>query len=262
MISFVLVFVFISVPVVSSSAKTALGSSKRTNIEPSVPMCSMTDYTVTAMPGLKYGEQIQELLDMYFGNEKVFPKNGAKCSRKNADAVLDEFRSAYAYCQTTAVYYFGNDAYLVSQDTNENGYTASVFSWADSVICRLGIGKTTSQYDAVIMISNYLCDYLHYDYGFGSCSIWEGICSGEGTCTVYTVLFQILCQKCGIICMTYHPQKNHIRNYVLINGERFNVDVTWNDPLITLNGVSAEVEDRQDLTAEQKNGYRLKYCMF
>lgn len=256
-ISCVLVCAFIVTPVLTSFAS----GNKKTD---SNSKCSMTDYTVKAMPGLRYADEIQELLDMYFSGERVFPKNGVKTNRSEADAILEEFRNAYTYCQTTAVYYFGNDAYIVAQDTNTAGNTANVFSWADSVIGKLGIGTSTKQKDAVRKINNYLCEYLHYDFTYktGLNSVWEGIQNRTGTCAVYSVLFQILCQKCGIECYTCHPQKNHIRNYVLIGGERLYVDVTWNDPLITLNGVSAEIEDRSDLTSREMKEYRSAYLMF
>lgn len=228
-------------------------------------MCTMTDYTVKAMPSLKYAAQIQQLLDMFFKGERVFPKNGAKTTRSGVDAILEEYKVAYEYCQTTSVYYFDNDAYIVAQDTNAEGYTANVFKWADDTIKKLGIGKSTSQRDAIKKFNDYLCEFLHYDYDFkvGGTPyvIWDGIKNKKGTCTVYSVLFQILCQKCGIECWTHHPDKTHVRNYVVLDGKKLYVDVTWNDPLITLNGVKAEIEDRKDLTPDEIKAYRSKYLL-
>ena len=100
----------------------------------------------------------------------------------------------------------------------------------------LGINENTLQKDAVILLNDYLADFLTYDpayqvTGSGNGSEYKALESKVAVCTVYAGLFQILCQKCGIECyvetITNPP---HAYNYIVFPDETIlYTDVCWND---------------------------------
>ncbi len=63
-------------------------------------------------------------------------------------------------------------------------------------------------------------------------NVYDMMRGGHGVCQAYTMLYSSMMRHFGIECeYVTSEMKNHIWNKVKINGEFFNVDVTWNDPI-------------------------------
>ncbi len=105
-------------------------------------------------------------------------------------------------------------------------------SYADSDLYTMLIGF----HDAIIRKCTYT-DKAESPYSAYGCLV-----EGEAVCEGYSKAFLLLCQKAGIDCIsvfgsTTESDKattSHIWNKVRIDGEWYNVDVTWDDPVTEL----------------------------
>ena len=71
-----------------------------------------------------------------------------------------------------------------------------------------------------------------YDETKGSSDVYNMLLTGQGTCMAYTGLFDYVMKQCGIEATTAKSEQlNHIWNVVKLDGEYYNIDVTWDDPI-------------------------------
>lgn len=100
---------------------------------------------------------------------------------------------------------------------------------AERIKEELGIGEETDVLTAITLINQYICDNIVYDYSFSG----DPICfltENKGTCAVYSMNFQIICQTCGIECYyVYDVKDSHAFNYILApDGTKLYIDTCWN----------------------------------
>lgn len=86
-----------------------------------------------------------------------------------------------------------------------------------------------------LQIALYLHDYLSSHYAYDETltrySAYELLTDGTGVCQAYTLAYNALLSACGIDCSYIVSRSmNHAWNVVTIDGERYNVDVTYDDP--------------------------------
>lgn len=94
------------------------------------------------------------------------------------------------------------------------------------------INKSESDFDKVHFCHDYMVKNYSYDQTKGSTDAYNMLLTGEGTCMAYTGLFGYVMKQCGVECtVVKSEQLNHIWNAVKLNGEYYNVDVTWDDPI-------------------------------
>lgn len=96
--------------------------------------------------------------------------------------------------------------------------------------------KNTSDYAKIKYIHDYLVqntiytdagDFCHYGYG--------ALCEGGAVCDGYAGAFAYLCGKAGIQNVSVMGEAGgeyHTWNKVLCGGKWYNVDVTWDDPVM------------------------------
>lgn len=104
-------------------------------------------------------------------------------------------------------------------------------AWADNVIQSLGIDSTTKKKDAALLIHDFLCEYLTYDYTFSRYSVEEAINDRTCVCQGYAETYALLLTRCGIECyLMASSQINHAWNMIVFSdGSVRYVDVTWDD---------------------------------
>ncbi len=94
-----------------------------------------------------------------------------------------------------------------------------------------------SDYERVISFHDYLvlhCDFSEND----TCSstIYGCLCVGCAQCEGYAFTFRYLCSLAGINCMTVTGSdvngNTHAWNIVMLDGIWYNIDCTWDDPII------------------------------
>ncbi|MCH5210811.1 MAG: hypothetical protein J1F01_07595 [Oscillospiraceae bacterium] len=108
--------------------------------------------------------------------------------------------------------------------------------------------KETNDIDKALYVHDYLVDTIEYDNdtyreissGTGSGMIYVsstaygGIISRKAVCSGYSAAFQLIMQRLGIPCGRASGSKagggNHEWNYILLDGDFYYIDVTWDDP--------------------------------
>lgn len=101
------------------------------------------------------------------------------------------------------------------------------------------ISNSMSEIEKVIAIHDYLVLNTEYkisnDHDF---DVYGVLVKGRGVCQGYTTSMKLLLNKVGIDS-TYvaSPAMNHIWNIVNIDGENYQLDATWDDPVPNREGV-------------------------
>ena len=93
-----------------------------------------------------------------------------------------------------------------------------------------------SNWDKAIAINNYLVNLMSYDYTYSHCTTFDALAYGTGVCQGYANAYQRLMNAAGIPTdyvrgygWSGSEWGRHGWNRVLINGQYYYVDVTWND---------------------------------
>ncbi|MCQ2514786.1 MAG: hypothetical protein MJ089_06855 [Ruminococcus sp.] len=98
-----------------------------------------------------------------------------------------------------------------------------------------------SDFELELYINDYICDNCVYDYTVAETKNFVGdtsdaygvLVEGNAVCEGYARAVNLLCNEFGIECVNVSGMsktQNHIWNCVKINGEWYQLDVTWNDP--------------------------------
>ena len=112
-----------------------------------------------------------------------------------------------------------------------------VFNAAQTVHDNL-VTPGMSEYDQVKAFHDWLVNNTEYDFTFSDTSYDAAgpLLYGRGVCDGYSKAFDLLCYLSGIDCVRINGVGNgggHAWNKVKINGQWYNVDVTWDDPVST-----------------------------
>ena len=106
-------------------------------------------------------------------------------------------------------------------------------------ICRT-INQNSSDYEKALLVHDYLVANTEYDQsavntGKGIWSTAYGcLMNGLAVCQGYSQAYQILMNRLGIecgLCSGDAKGEAHAWNYILLNGEYYWLDVTWDDPV-------------------------------
>ncbi len=113
---------------------------------------------------------------------------------------------------------------------------AELDSAADEILA--GLPENASDFDAAVYFHDTIItgctfsqseDHVNSAYGV--------LVSGYGQCEGYAAAMSFLCDKKGIpnymVCGTNERGETHAWNRVLIGGEWYNIDCTWDDPILS-----------------------------
>ena len=106
---------------------------------------------------------------------------------------------------------------------------------------------TGTKYQNINYIHDYLVDTISYDSSYnatGTYNIYGALIEKRCVCEGYMKAFKYLCNSAGYQCEMMQgiatnssgQTENHAWNCVKYNGEWYEVDVTWDDPIIIGNG--------------------------
>ncbi len=88
-----------------------------------------------------------------------------------------------------------------------------------------------SDYDKALILHDYLITFADYDTGSEYKHTAEGVLlHGGGVCQSYTLAYQMLLNAAGITNDT-ETGDDHIWNMVMLNGNWYHIDCTWDDPV-------------------------------
>ncbi len=166
--------------------------------------------------------------------------------------VLDALgRKVYAY-RGIEMYYGGNEAFLKMEYIGHEqviGYlegrtnTMDDLAWgfmdAALELHPTLVDPSMSEYEQVLAFHDYIVNNTEYDLfapGYGT------LVSGTGVCEDYAMTFALLCWLSGIDCRYVTGQAygggewgEHAWNKVKVDGTWYNVDLTFDDPVVISN---------------------------
>lgn len=106
-------------------------------------------------------------------------------------------------------------------------------SWGISSV----FDESTSDYEKLKAFHDYIvlnCTFS--DDENTDTTLYGALCGGYSMCEGYAAAFNLLCQKSDIPCVTVtgtgSDGASHAWNKVMLDGEWYNVDCTWDDPIL------------------------------
>lgn len=88
-----------------------------------------------------------------------------------------------------------------------------------------------TQLETALFFHDYLCMRYSYDESLTRYSAYEMVTEGTGVCQAYALIYAELLSSFGIECdYVVSAEMNHAWNVVTIDGVKYNVDVTYDDP--------------------------------
>lgn len=116
---------------------------------------------------------------------------------------------------------------IVTLTINDASYP-SVESLADGVVSQCRAAGNYSDYDTALWLHDWLVDNCSYDYSGLYCSAEGMLARGNGTCEAYHRAYEMLLKRAGI---SYGRMEGngHVWTAVKMDGEWYQVDVTWDD---------------------------------
>ena len=129
------------------------------------------------------------------------------------------------------------------------------------------VNQEMSDWDKAVAINNYLCNFVTYDYTYTYRSTVDTLAYGTAVCQGYANAYKKMMEAVGIptdyisgYAWTGSEWGRHGWNRVLINGQYYYVDVTWNDSTYAPNEyllISYE-EISKDHVEKLYNPYRIE----
>jgi hypothetical protein len=92
------------------------------------------------------------------------------------------------------------------------------------------VDSELTELEKVIWINNYICNNYDYDSTHTERTVYGMLCFNKGVCSAYVQLFKLLADAMNIdssFVISY--EMRHAWNLVCIDGDWYNIDVTWND---------------------------------
>ncbi|CEP81566.1 exported protein [[Clostridium] sordellii] len=154
--------------------------------------------------------------------------------------VLDDHPEIFYFTHQDSVYWTNGKLdfkYIASKDVVKN-MKDELDNKANNII-KTQISNSMNNMDKVIAIHDYLVLNTKYDlnaeYAFDPYGV---IVKGRGVCQGYTTSMKLLLNKVGIDSVYLSSKAmNHIWNIVNIDGENYQMDSTWDDPVPDREGV-------------------------
>ncbi len=95
-----------------------------------------------------------------------------------------------------------------------------------------GVDEAWSDFEIALYLHDYLCLHFAYDTTYQIYDMYQFLTLGTGVCQAYTLTYAALLQRFGIESdVAVSEAMNHIWNIVMLGGQPYHVDVTWDDPL-------------------------------
>lgn len=132
------------------------------------------------------------------------------------------------------------DEYIIeigyTMDIDElNRIKAATQSYVDDAVTRIGVGSM-SDYEIVCAVNDYLCDTVYYPeepYAPMTHTAYGALADGVAVCEGYACAAKLLLDALGVPCDIQVGEctggGGHAWNLVQLEGQWYQMDVTWND---------------------------------
>lgn len=149
---------------------------------------------------------------------------------------VDLFKTStetWAVNENVSVQTKGNkaEAIIIEYDYTRDEILA-MQTYIDSIVAKAVSVANTFQTDddKAKAVYDYLIDNYDYDWSLTMQKEYELFKTGTGVCTAYSLAYKDIMQKLDIPCLTVSSKEiSHMWNIIQIDGEWYNVDVSWGD---------------------------------
>ena len=176
--------------------------------------------------------QIMENDFMYTGKkDNLFPLG---ISSQEIDDVISDLNKIKLYGFSA----YGVYSDLQNSEYGENKEHIEYFKSVHSEVSKIinnNIHDNMSDYDKAKVLHDYLVNNMSYSYeiknnGSTNPHVYDALILDTGVCHDYSAAYELLCEKAGLECDEIQSE-THAWNIVKIDGEWYNVDCTWDDPV-------------------------------
>ncbi len=150
-----------------------------------------------------------------------------------AITIFDASPEAWAVNENVSIQTQGNKAkaVIIKYDYTKDKQLLIQREIDDVVEKAVAIANTfQTDYDKAKAVYDFLIDNYDYDWSLTKTKEYELFKTGEGVCTAYSLAYKEIVQELGIPCLTVSSSEiAHMWNVVQIDGDWYNVDVSWGD---------------------------------
>lgn len=111
----------------------------------------------------------------------------------------------------------------------------------NEVVDQCRAAGVTGDFDTALWLHDWLTSHASYDYDYRNYAADGVLLRGKGVCDSYSKAYYLLLKAAGIDCVRVISEDealNHAWNAAKLDGEWYQIDVTWDDPGHSANPVS------------------------
>lgn len=199
---------------------------------------SIKDESVRVMYG-----QIEEYADS--ATEEIFAVDGELSYRQLYEGIYaykEDHPEVFWLTNSCKVYYEDGSTYISLNFLMDYQTRLNAQSELDAKVSEIVANAPTdaTQFELELYAHDYIVDNCEYDYEAAesdeiednASSAYGALIEGKAICEGYARAFQLLCNELGIECVNIFGTddgENHMWNGVKIEGDWYQVDVTWDD---------------------------------
>ena len=175
------------------------------------------------LASVSFADGMTELPDwMYFYSANTVITLGTKCG------VLDTVRER-------------GYSYVIRETGETNVFTSTATTVAKKVqdVVAAVVRPGMSDYQKALALHNWLMFNANYDQTYSHYSPDGVLLDGTGVCQSYATAYQLLLNAVGIENDLEYGD-DHVWNMIVLDGEWYHVDVTWDDPIFNGNAGGGE----------------------
>lgn len=121
--------------------------------------------------------------------------------------------------------------YLTPRYLDPAVYDRSHYEKAAAAVLEETVHPRMSQVQIALSIHDYLALHCAYDESLERYTGYDALVHGSAVCQGYAEVYMDLLHRAGIECILVTSEEmNHAWNQVKLDGQWYNVDLTWNDP--------------------------------
>lgn len=203
---------------------------------------------------IDFGTTFNELLQKEDGNQKLTDSFQLAINAlllDHPEIFYIDVTKMYMFTETTTN--FRGTTYKISiGPSNGESYLSDGFysksnvetaeTQVENVLDNITYSLYGSDYDKIKKVHNYLVDHVSYDQSNNAIShgLYGALVYNSAVCDGYAKAFKYILDKIGISCVevcgtaenSSGNTENHAWNDVLLDGNWYAIDVTWDDPIL------------------------------
>ena len=190
----------------------------------------IADKIETAVAAYQSGNSVEVSVSEFSVNDVSILRNAVEEFRaENPDCYY--IRGGFQYYSTGSKI----SKILLDMDTSKYSKRQTYANKVNSVVS--GLDSSWNTTEKLLYFHDYLATHCQYDLNGDNNDAYECLVNGSSKCDGYSRAMASLCQKAGLKCdIITSSVNNHAWNVVTVDGSRYYMDVTWDDPVFNGSG--------------------------